>query len=140
MSFTNVHPMIRVECSCSAAPLLGALDYGQDRWWWWPVIEDRMSVLATLKRKSVFAVVSSGEVPTADAVALGFLPGVKPDHSVTVEEALRHQTGLFGKLTTKHWLRSCPACGRNPEVKRRDLYALADAALADGVRTITVPA
>ena len=41
--------------------------------------------------------------------------------------------------TTKGWLQKCPACGQVPGISRRDLYAQADAALAEGERTITVP-
>ena len=134
--------MIRVECTCFAAPLLGALDYGLDRWRWWP-IEEPSSALAALKRAAlsegnVLAKVSSGEVPLADAAALGFLPGIEPSQPVAAEDALRHKTGIFGQLTTNGWLRSCPACRRVPEITRRDLYAKADAALAEGERTIAV--
>lgn len=134
---------LQVRCTCLAGPLLGALFRLQDQWWWWPV-KDREPVLATLKRSTrsgkKFAVLRSGDVSEADAQALGFLPGVRPDGSVTSEDALRHKTGPFRwQPTTKGWLRPCPACGKVPDIKRSDLYSQADTAVADGEPTITVP-
>ena len=142
MGFAKEPPVdVRVVCTCFAAPLLGALFYLQDQWWWWPV--DREPVLAALKRATrrgeQFAVLRSGKVSAADAEALGFLPGVHLNRT-TAEDALRRKTGPLGpRPTTKGWLRPCPACGRPPTIKRRDLYAKADAAVAGGERTITVP-
>jgi hypothetical protein len=143
MGFKEPPVDLRVVCTCFAAPLLGALFYLQDQWWWWPIIE-RAPNLATLKASSVkgemFAALRSGEVSQGDAQALGFLPGVRSDGSVTTEDALRGKTGpLSMRPTPKGWLRPCPACGGVPEIKRGDLYSQADAALAEGERTITVP-
>ena len=78
--------------------------------------------------------------PMAAASALGFLPGIRSDDSLTDNEARGSKTRPFHQRpTTKGWLRPCPACSKVPDIKRSDLYSQADTAVAAGERTITVP-
>lgn len=78
--------------------------------------------------------------PMAAASALGFLPGIRSDDSLTDNEARGSKTRPFHQRpTTKGWLRPCPTCSKVPDIKRSDLYSQADTAVAAGERTITVP-
>ena len=140
----TVESDVRFECSCFAAALLGAVSHLAGGWWWWQV-EESAPVLATLKRRLAqdgwLKVVREGTVSREDAAALGFDPDRQGRTTVTAVEALHRKTEPIKLLPNggKGWLRPCPACGRVPDINRRDLYALADAAVAEGVRTVTVP-